>query len=329
LLKNTNEKTNEKRGKISTIFWDFLSSNSRILISSLYHFGDTCLADRCFPHFFAVPLRGHLSRRPLFSSFLRCTTSGTLASQTAIFLISSLYHFGDTCLADRCFPHFFAVPLRGHLPRRPPFSSFLRCTTSGTLVSQTAVFLISSLYHFGDTCLADRCFPHFFAVPLRGHLSRRPLFSSFLRCTTSGTLVSQTAVFLISSLYHFGDTCLADRHFPHFFAVPLRGHLSRRPLFSSFLRCTTSGTLASQTAIFLISSLYHFGDTCLADRCFPHFFAVPLRGHLSRRPLFSSFLRCTTSGTLASQTAIFLISSLYHFGDTCLADRCFTHFFAI
>jgi hypothetical protein len=281
------------------------------------------------PHFFAVPLRGHLSRRPLFSSFLRCTTSGTLASQTAIFLISSLYHFGDTCLADRCFPHFFAVPLRGHLPRRPPFSSFLRCTTSGTLVSQTAVFLISSLYHFGDTCLADRCFPHFFAVPLRGHLSRRPLFSSFLRCTTSGTLVSQTAVFLISSLYHFGDTCLADRHFPHFFAVPLRGHLSRRPLFSSFLRCTTSGTLVSQTAIFLISSLYHFGDTCLADRCFPHFFAVPLRGHLSRRPLFSSFLRCTTSGTLASQTAIFLISSLYHFGDTCLADRCFTHFFAI
>ena len=47
--------------------------------------------------------------------------------------------------------------------------------------------------------------------------------SSLLRCTTSGTLASQTAVFLTSSLYHFGDTCLADRHFPHFFAVPLRG----------------------------------------------------------------------------------------------------------
>ena len=104
--------------------------------------------------------------------------------------------------------------------------------------------------------------------------------SSLLRCTTSGTLASQTAVFLISSLYHFGDICLADLHFPHFFAVPLRGHLSHRPPFSSLLRYLTSGTLASQTSIFLTSSLSHFGDTCLADRHFTHFFAVPLRGHL-------------------------------------------------
>ena len=59
--------------------------------------------------------------------------------------------------------------------------------------------------------------------------------SSLLRCTTSGTLASQTAVFLTSSLYHFGDTCLADRHFPHFFAVPLRGHYIILPLyFASF-----------------------------------------------------------------------------------------------
>jgi hypothetical protein len=204
------------------------------------------------------------------------------------------------------------------LPRRPPFYSFLRCTTSGTLASQTSILLISSLYHFGDTFLADRCFPHFFAVPLRGHLPHRPLFSSFLRCTTSGTLASQTAIFLTSSLSNFGDICLADRCFPHFFAVPLRGHLSHRPLFSSLLRCTTSGTFASQTAVLLISSLYHFGDTCLTDRCFPHFFAVPLRGHLPRRPLFYSLLRYLTSGTLTSQTAVLLISSLYHFGDTCL-----------
>jgi hypothetical protein len=252
-----------------------------------------------------------------------------LTSQTAIFLISSLSNFGDTCLADRCFPHFFAVPLRGHLPHRPPFPSFLRYLTSGTFASQTAVFLTSSLSNFGDICLADLHFTHFFAVPLRGHLPRRPPFYSFLRCTTSGTLSSQTAVFLTSSLYHFGDTCLTDRCFPHFFAVPLRGHLPRRPPFSSLLRYLTSGTFASQTAVFLTSSLYHFGDTCLTDRCFPHFFAVPLRGHLPRRPLFYSFLRCTTSGTLVSQTAVFLTSSLYHFGDICLADRCFTHFFAI
>ena len=96
-----------------------------------------------------------------------------------------------------------------------------------------------------------------------GIIALNPIVYAILRYLTSGTLSSQTAVFLTSSLYHFGDTCLADLHFTHFFAVPLRGHFPRRPLFSSLLRYLTSGTLASQTAILLISSLYHFGDTCL------------------------------------------------------------------
>jgi hypothetical protein len=221
-----------------------------------------------------------LPHRPPFPSFLRYLTSGTLASQTSISLTSSLSNFGDICLADLHFTHFFAVPLRGHLPHRPPFPSFLRYLTSGTPASQTAVFLTSSLSNFGDICLADLHFTHFFAVPLRGHLPHRPPFPSFLRYLTSGTPASQTAVFLTSSLSNFGDICLTDRCFTHFFAVPLRGHLPRRPPFYSFLRCTTSGTLASQTAVFLISSLSNFGDTCLTDLHFPHFFAVPLRGHL-------------------------------------------------
>jgi hypothetical protein len=54
---------------------------------------------------------------------------------------------------------FFGTPF---LP--VPEYSLLRYLTSGTLTSQTAVLLTSSLSNFGDPDLADRCFTHFFAI---------------------------------------------------------------------------------------------------------------------------------------------------------------------